>query len=172
MGRRIAATIAGVVALTLGTVGSAAGSAGTAATEGATLGPEGYKTLRLGQSEREAEATGLVRDRQTGDPCHVYNLAAGEGQRNVDSGVFVDPVKGVVMIGGTVRSHTPEGVTLGSRLERVRAAYPSLRQVPPMEWVYEAPVPGNPAAAYRFAVDERDRVADFALEARDMGACG
>src|SRR5690606_30350767 len=54
------------------------------------LGPEGYKTLEIGQSGAAAEATGLLVDKQPG-PCDRYYLHPDEGEQNVGSGVFIDP---------------------------------------------------------------------------------
>ncbi len=159
--------IAGSVALVL--VGTATATA--QAEDPWTLGPDGYKQLLLHQPERAAEATGLLVDKQADTRCHMFHLRPGEGQTNVGSGVFVDPAQGVVMIGGTAKSHTPEGVSIGSSLAEVRAAYPALTTVPPMSWVYHARVAGRPDARYRFAFDENDQIADFALESTKKNAC-
>lgn len=134
------------------------------------LGPEGYKTLEIGQSGAAAEATGLLIDKQPG-PCDRYYLHPDEGEQNVGSGVFIDPDLGVVMIGGTTESHTPEGVGMGTPLADVRVAYPDLEPVPPTDFVYRAQVPGG-ELTYRFAFSEEDLVSDFALHPDDMGACG
>ncbi|GAB3482815.1 hypothetical protein [Amycolatopsis cihanbeyliensis] len=165
------AAIIGSIVLGL-TFGSAGASGASVAGDERVLGPRGYKSLHLGQPEPAARATGLLVDKQAGEECHYYYLRPSEGQTNVGSGVFVDPGRGVMMIGGTVKSHTPKGVTLGSRFGEVRAAYPDMRRLPPLTWVYTAAVPGNEDARYRFAFDEAGRVADFALEAAEMGACG
>ncbi|SFB61105.1 hypothetical protein SAMN05216266_12738 [Amycolatopsis marina] len=160
--------VAGSVALIV-----AASAVATAQAEDSwTLGPDGYKALRLHQPEQAAERTGLLVDKQADAPCHLFHLRAAEGQTNVGSGVFVDPGRGVVMIGGTVKSHTPEGISIGSSLAEVRAAYPALATVPPMSWVYRARVEGRTDARYRFAFDDNNQVADFALESTRMGTCG
>lgn len=160
----VAATIA--AALTLG--GSLPASAES--TGEPILGPEGYKSLYIGQSGDEAEATGLLVDKRPG-PCDRYYLHPDEGEQNVGSGVFIDPELGVVLIGGTTKSHTPEGIGMGSSLEEIRAAYPDLTPVPPTDYVYEADVPGFEEHQYRFAVDESDRVTDFVLHAEEAGQC-
>jgi hypothetical protein len=147
------------------------GSTPADAQEEPILGPEGYKTLYIGQPGPEAEATGLLVNKQPG-VCDRYYLHPDEGEQNIGSGVFVDPTLGVVMIGGTTESRTPEGVAMGSTLDTVRAAYPDLAPVPPTDFVYSTPAPGHPGLLYRFAFSEADQVSDFAVHAEDMGACG
>jgi hypothetical protein len=134
------------------------------------LGYEGYKTLYIGQPDPEAQATGLLVDRQP-YACIFYYLHPDEGLQNPGSGVFVDPSLGVVWIGGTDRSRTPEGAAMGSTFEAVKAVYPSLTPLPPTDFVYSAPVPGHPDLLYVFAFDDANRVSDFGLQAKDMGAC-
>ena len=112
------------------------------AQEEPTLGPEGYKTLHIGQPGGDAEATGLLVNKQS-DGCDRYYLHPDEGEQNIGSGVFIDPTLGVVVIGGTTESTTPEGVGMGSTLEDVQAAYPDLAPLPPTDFVYNAQVPGS-----------------------------
>ncbi|AXB45730.1 hypothetical protein [Amycolatopsis albispora] len=137
---------------------------------GGVLGPDGYKALHLGQPEAVAESTGLLVDKDAGSACHLYHLHPDEGQTNVGSGVFADPALGLVMIGGTAKSHTPEGITLGSREFQVRRAYPNLEPVTPVPGVFRTPVPAHPDRHYRFAFHQ-GRVTDFALESTNMGTC-
>jgi len=138
----------------------------------AVLGPHGYKSLRLGQSEHAAEKTGLLVDKQPAKGCDFYYLKRSEGRPNVGGGVFVDHSRGVVVISGTNRSRTPEGITMGSGLKRVKAAYPGLAPVRHYDTVYESSVPhGTSGSRYRFAVDEHNRVTDFALEATGRARC-
>jgi hypothetical protein len=133
------------------------------------LGPEGYKQLHVGQPGAEAEATGLLVNKQS-DGCDRYYLHPDEGEQNIGSGVFIDPTLGVVMIGGTTESQTPEGVGMGSTFAEVEAAYPDLAPVPPTDFVYSASVPGHDVL-YRFAFDGSNEVSDFALHPRNMGTC-
>lgn len=142
----------------------------TAGADTATIGPEGYKGLHLGQTSAEAEATGLLVDEQPGE-CTRYYLNPSEGQQNIGGGVWIDRNAGLVFVSGTERTHTPEGITMGSTLEQVRQAYPNLRPVPPSGYVYTTEVAGHPNANYRFAVDDQQRVRDYGVHADDMGTC-
>lgn len=147
------------------------GAATPAQADGSTLGPSGYKTLHLGQSAADAKATGLLVDEQKG-ACDMYYLRPAEGQPNVGGGVWVAPELGVVMISGTSKSHTVEGIGMGDSLAEVRSAYADLRPLAGSDFVFRAATPGNRDAYYRFAFDADHRVADFSLESADMGACG
>ncbi|QGK70773.1 hypothetical protein GIY23_15730 [Allosaccharopolyspora coralli] len=142
------------------------------AADDAVVGPDGYKTLHLGQSLAEAEATGLLVGKQVGENCTYYSLRPEEGQSNPGSGVFVDPAEGVVFIGGTSLSRTPEHVTLGTARSDVEAAYEDLTPVPPQDWIVETDVPGGePGSKYRFAFDQAEAVSDFGLRAANTGGC-
>ncbi|MFE7117104.1 hypothetical protein ACFU99_17005 [Streptomyces sp. NPDC057654] len=166
--KRIIATAATAGLLLLTPLGSTAASA--AAPDGGVLGPDGYKSLHLGQSERAAEQTGLLVDKKGGGGCSVYHLRPSEGKPNPGGGVFIESRKGVAMITGTDRIHTPEGVTMGTSLDRVKAAYPRLKKID--DWIFETPVPGaRHGQRYRIAFDDQDQVSDFALEAADRGRC-
>lgn len=157
------AAVAAACALTAGAAHAA---------DEAVLGPVGYKTLHLGQSQPDAEATGLLVDKQVGETCTYYSLHPDEGQHNPGSGVFVERSKGVVVIGGTSLSHTPEGITLGTPRADVEAAYDELTPVPPHDWIVTTDVPGDDTGStYRFAFDEDGVVSDFALEAADTEGC-
>ena len=160
---------ASVLAMTFGV----AGAASAAPADEPVLGPQGYKDLFLGQDEAAAEATGLLVGKQPGEGCDFFDLPASEGRPNVGGGVFVEPSKGVVVITGTDKIRTPEGITMGSKLDEVEGAYPELAPVEPYDFVYDTPAPGGQAGErYRFAVDEDGLVADFAVEAADRGTCG
>ncbi len=142
------------------------------AADDAVVGPDGYKTLHLGQSLAEAEATGLLVGKQVGENCTYYSLRPEEGQSNPGSGVFIDPAEGVVFIGGTSLSRTPEDITLGTTRSDVEAAYENLTPVPPHDWIVETDVPDDEAGSkYRFAFDEAGSVSDFGLRASETGGC-
>lgn len=158
--------VTGALAAALAFAGTA-----TAGADTATLGPDGYKGLHPGQTTAEAEATGLLVDKQQNGGCTRYYLNPSEGQQNVGGGVWIDQQAGLVLLSGTERTHTPEGITMGSTLDQIRKAYPDLKPVPPQDFVYDTQVPGHPELHYRFAVDDQQRVRDYDLDTGSLGAC-
>ncbi|MGO1053009.1 hypothetical protein [Crossiella sp. CA198] len=131
------------------------------------LHAHGYRALRLGMSEADALDTGLLSTDDTSGVCRFYRFAAAEGSQPKTSGVFISPTNGVVMIGGTSKMLTPQGIWRGSELADLRDAYPVLRRDRLCDWIYRAAAPGNPRAHYWFTVDG-GRVTDFGLQASEL----
>jgi hypothetical protein len=168
MGMTVIGAIAAVVSAVAGT-----GGAGV-------LGPDGYQALKLGMSEHDALATGLLTDPETINGCDWYRLADSEGDQNPGDGVIISPATGVVSIPGTTTSSTPEGITMGtigdsagSTVDDVVAAYPRyiVRQSGAVQ-VYEAPVPQNAGAHYWFVPGDDGHIKDMLLATDDDGGCG
>ncbi|MEV0293357.1 hypothetical protein [Nocardia sp. NPDC050710] len=88
------------------------------------FGPLGYGKLRLGMSVADAQATGEIAKLEDmgGDPpgCGRYTTHAGW------SG-FYNQGEIVAIMHGKLPARTPEGITVGSTLDQVRAAYPTLK---------------------------------------------
>jgi hypothetical protein len=168
--------------------GSAAGNSYAAASatgfpnssEPPILGPAGYKALKLGMSENEAVATGLIAGKQTIGQCAWYDLTPSEGPQNPGNGVVVSPSRGVVSIPGTESSRTPEGIVMGSvsnsggsTFDEVKRAYPNLAHQPgDPDFIFRTPVAANPGAHYGFAMGGDDKVKDMNLTSNDDGGCG
>lgn len=162
--------ITGTVAAAAATALFAGGAAQAA--PGGVLGPTGYKGLHLGQPEAEAEATGLVVNKESYQGCDYYDMHPDEGKQNPGNGVFISPDDGVQVIGGTTLSHTPEGLTFGKTRADVEQAYGELTPVPPFDWVVTTDVPNEDSGAkYRFAFDENNTISDFGLETADPASC-
>lgn len=145
-----------------------------------TLGPDGYKSLRLGMTEEEALDTDLISDRQLIGDCTWFDIKRSEGEQNPGSGVVVSPTHGVVSIPGTQSMTTPEGITMGSvkndkgsTTDQIENAYDryTVDKTGPVP-IYTAPAPGNSEAHYIFALGEDDRAKDMGLTADDDGGCG
>ena len=144
------------------------------------LGPAGYKALKLGMSENQAVATGLIGGRQMIGRCAWYDLVPGEGPQNPGNGVVISPGRGVVSIPGTERSHTPEGIVMGSvnnsrgsTFDEVKRAYPNLAHQPgDPDFIFQTPVAANPGVHYGFAMGSDDKVKDMNLTSNDDGGCG
>lgn len=55
------------------------------------LHAHGYRALRLGMSEADAVATGLLTSDDTSGVCRFYRFAGSEGSQPKTSGVFISP---------------------------------------------------------------------------------
>ncbi|MCP2163732.1 hypothetical protein [Goodfellowiella coeruleoviolacea] len=129
------------------------------------LGPDGYRALTLGMPEAAAVATGLLTGKENyGGSCNYYYFVPSVGSMPRASGVLISPSKGVTAIGATSKMRTPEGIRRDhSSLSDLRAAYPELTRDSVLDFVYRTPVPGNPAASYRFVIVD-GLVSDFGLD--------
>jgi hypothetical protein len=159
---------AGAVLAAAITVTALAGSA--QAGDWPTLGPDGYKGVKLGASEQQAVATGLLVDGEGDQTCRRYYFAPSEGTMPRASGVWISGTRGVTVIGGTSRMLTAQGIGRGASLRALKQRYPVLTQDAQFDWIYSAPVPGNENAKYRFVV-LNDVVDDFAIESNDRAGC-
>lgn len=164
------------VALTgtlLGGFGAATASAEPAQSNN-TLGPYGYQTLTLGMDENDAMATGLITHEWTRGQCHFYNLVPSAGNQDpADNVVIFSPSRSLVSIPGTDAMHTPQGVRMySSDFTEIKRVYPDLHhpQGQP-DFIYDAAVPSNPAAHYRFVIDTDNSIKDIALASNDGGGC-
>ncbi|RJQ78464.1 hypothetical protein D5S17_13000 [Pseudonocardiaceae bacterium YIM PH 21723] len=154
MRKGMAAFAAVLIAMTFG-MGTAVGGSDR------VLGPDGYKGLKLGQSQQAAEATGLLRDPQRVGTCTAYYFMESEGSMPRSSGVFVGDTGGVIRIGGTSLMRTPEGAHDGMALEELKRRYPELKQDPQLDFIWASPLPD---AEYSFVIQEDGTVKDFGLQ--------
>jgi len=115
------------------------------------LGPTGFDALQLGQSQADAEATGMVgvSTGQYGDDCSEYQLLVG-GEH---VGLVYFRGNGLVAI-MPFTSQTPEGVGPGWTVQQAAAVYPDLDVEFALANRYAiVSVPGNSAATFRLLVD-------------------
>jgi hypothetical protein len=109
------------------------------------VGPTGLRSLTLGQTLEEAQASGLVGNKtDTNSSCAVYDLISD------------DRIAGVVYFTTTLQAifanpvQTPEGVGAGWTVEQVKTVYPELDEETVAATNYgQVSVPGNPSADYR-----------------------
>lgn len=135
-----------------------------------SLGPTGWGALRLGMTDRQASATGLIDAwRRTEEPgCAYTNLRAAPAEQGT---VTQSPELGVVAIAAYGRVRTPQDIGLGSPRSAVLAAYPD------WEVVGEEPgeldgrgyvvVPGNNRAVYRIMM-RKSKVTELTLQLRNQ----
>lgn len=129
------------------------------------FGPTAVGGLRLGMTQDDAVATGLIQPNLTpvnAAGCQGYDWS-GHANAPTHYSVLFSPKYGLVQIGGRADAVTPEGVYAGSSETEVRALYPDQARphVGSLEWV--TPVPGNPNARYWFVFADHV-VADVRLE--------
>lgn len=114
------------------------------------FGPESAGQLRLGMSEQDAVATGMITanvEPISSKGCKGYDIA-GFPKAARYYAVLFSAKYGLVKVGGIANAVTPEGIYIGSTEAEMKKAYPT--QAPPHGAVgeYVTPVPGNPKAQY------------------------
>lgn len=117
------------------------------------FGPSGFDGLTLGMTAEQAEATGVITPNAApvlASGCKGYNYT-GMPRPAYEYSVIISDKYGVVRIAALGNGVTPEGIFLGVTEEKVRSTYPAATGTPGAEW--DAGVPGNPQARYRFLVD-------------------
>lgn len=134
------------------------------AAERRLLGPEGYRSLRLGMSYDEIRETGMLADPKSPPPrnCVRYRLAEGDAAVRA---ILVSENVGLVALVAN-RASTPEGIAVGSTREQLERAYDATEADDPAR--YE--IATGAAGYYLFRVDG-DRVSELSLVA-DEQDCG
>jgi hypothetical protein len=135
------------------------------------LGPDGLGPLKLGMTQEQASATGLVDRWPAGTDCELNTfLKAAPGDGN-GGRVYLDDKRGVQIIEGYPGIRTPEGVGIGTSRAELFKAYPSWRNVseedPHADGRGLVVVPGNSKAHYRI-VTEGGKVTELTLQYRDQ----
>jgi len=118
---------------------------------GAQLGPSGYGRLQLGMTADQATKAGIALSKSEGNgSCDVYTFSGG----GVPGGgrLVLSSKLGVVMIGPSGATHTPEKIGKGSSKDDVYSAYPAAQESPDAGLV--APAGSN--EQYIFAMDSAD----------------
>jgi hypothetical protein len=131
------------------------------------LGPTGFRELELGQTVDEAQATGLLGDRDpvmgVGGGCDYHRLLMdGPG----DFAGFV-LVSDTVLYIDSNRMQTPEGIGPGSTVEQAKALYPDLDEEAAEKGSALVAVPGNDNAQYRLQFTDGE-IARIALQEADQ----
>lgn len=139
-----------VIAVVAAAATLAASASAHAAPPSDPFGPFGYRTMRLGMSEKDALATGMVETYETGLGQSHCDEFPWKGMPAAVGGISVSPQHGVVLISALPGQLTPEGIGDGSTRAAATAAYPAVHQA--ANGRMEAVVPGNPHAVYSFDI--------------------
>lgn len=121
-----------------------------------TLGPAGYRKLRMGMTRAQVRHTHQASVGRFRGGCAPLRLKAHPPARHTVSG-YVSARYGLVAVFATGPMHTPEGIRLGSTRRQVRAAYPHLVKAVDATL---ATVKGHRALAYEFLFQGRGKKAE------------
>ncbi len=137
---------------------------------GPAFGPRGYGALKLGMTDKQASATGLITAWRT-DGAPACSWANFKGVPGPYGHVTWSPRMGVVAIAAYGDMRTPEGIRIGSSRPAMRDAYPD------WELIYEpgqgedgrgiAGVPGNDAADYRIVTAD-GKVSELTIQVKNQ----
>lgn len=120
------------------------------------LGPDGLGALKLGMSKEEAKATNMISDFVKLNQQAFASCPARARLKDDGGAVWWSTRLGVAAIVSPMDVKTAEGIGVGSSLASVSQAYPSWREIAGTASTDEGrglvPVPGNPDAKYRIAV--------------------
>jgi hypothetical protein len=134
--------------------------------EGNVVGPDGYGKVKLGMSYAAAKATGAIKESEKSEPgCSAYELIIG----GVSDGYLgISKARGVETIGPVLKASTPEGVSVGTTVAKVKTAYPSLDDGVLKELGHTlVAVPGNSKAQYRLGF-KNGKVEMISLQREDQ----
>jgi hypothetical protein len=130
-----------------------------ATTRPVLLGPEGYGKLKIGMTEKQAKATGMLTSFDNSG-CRIAYLRGFPQGRGA---VFVSPTLGLIAINAWGDMKTPEGVRVGTSAAEMRRIYPK-RQFVDGDGDYEKVfVKVSNEAVYRIAVND-GKVTELTLQ--------
>jgi hypothetical protein len=126
-----------------------------AASDPLTLGPDGFRKLKLGATEADVKAAGwkIVGDLPGTPACPKTGELV---LPNMTVTVSISTKYGAAAITALADMHTPEGIKEGSSLADTKKAYPQLTNPTglPDSGRFETAVPGNANAKYRITVSQ------------------
>ncbi|MPY99828.1 MAG: hypothetical protein GEU97_17905 [Actinophytocola sp.] len=128
------------------------------------IGPDGYRSLRLGMSYDEIRATGMLAAQDDPPPknCARYRLSGADvAVRHI----LVSERVGLAAVVAN-KASTPEGVTIGSTRAELERTYDAAEADDPKNYL----IPTGKGGHYLFRVDG-DRVSELSLVANNQD-CG
>jgi hypothetical protein len=137
----------------------------------AVLGPDGFGALKLGMTEEQATATGLIDRWPVGEGCAVNTFLRSAPDKGDGGRVYLNDNRDVAIIVGYPGVRTPEGIGIGTSKAAMLKAYPGWRneteQDPHADGRGIVVVPGNSKAHYRMDL-EGGKVTGLTLQDRDQ----
>ncbi len=159
-----AALAASVGASMSGAHAASAGQSALAA-HARSLGPAGYGALKLGMSEKRADADGLLAGPSTQGPNPVCPIARLKGAPTGKGVVWFSSKHDVVAISAYGSIATPQGVRIGMTTAKLRKIYPSWNPLgTDADGRGYVTVPGNARAEYRIET-AKSKVSSLTLQA-------
>ncbi|MBO0839638.1 MAG: hypothetical protein J2O49_02320 [Sciscionella sp.] len=143
-------------------------SAPTAPNEPIVLGPDGFRQLKLGMTEQQAQATGMLEGNSisTDLACTKYQFSGTNSDRVT---VYVSHQFGVVAIGGDLGTRTAEGVAIGTNTGQLKRTYPDLVQRD--AGTYVARIAGRNKFQYQFEISQQ-KVSAITISTIDQNCTG
>jgi hypothetical protein len=131
------------------------------------LGPNGLGDLKLGMSYASAMRTGLLTGNGSSTPEGCNTDYTPKSAHGADAPVFFDGKQGLVSFTAYPGLSTPEGVKIGSTLEKLLKAYPDWRggEENTNDGRGWAKVPGRSDAVYNISVGQ-EKVIHMNLQLR------
>jgi hypothetical protein len=136
-------------------------------TEGPQLDADGYGNLKLGMTEAEAQAQGVVLTKTGGtDVCSSYDVS-GSGVPSPGA-IAISVNKGLVVIAPSAPVHTPEGIGQGASKSDVYATYTDASE----NQTTGLSASASPVSTYRFSLDDSELVENVNLNSTDQDCAG
>ncbi|GAB3904429.1 hypothetical protein ACFQ1S_17035 [Kibdelosporangium lantanae] len=147
--RKVVAVAAALTSLLVGT--ATANAAPDPGADDTLVTGEGYQDLRLGMSEQDGLATGRLTEFVWDDGnCDWYHTVY---RPNDWKAAVFSHTDGLVDVRTPPEAHTPAGITTGSTVAQLKAAYPNVKQY---RNGYTATVPGYSDRFYDFWIEGDD----------------
>ncbi|WP_086819576.1 hypothetical protein [Allokutzneria sp. NRRL B-24872] len=139
------------------------------AADDTAFGPNGLGRLKLGMSEADAVATGLIKINskpESDGGCRGYNYASETVRYGYYSLLF-SAEHGLVRLEATPGAKTPEGIGIGSKLGDLNRVYTGNKVKHGAVGERVTDVPGNPKANY-WVIVRNDVLTEVRLELKDQ----
>ena len=139
------------------------------------LGPNGYGTLKIGMTRKQAEATGTLgawsKLADTTPPCNTISHLKAAGGKKDEGVVYLSDTVGIAAINVWAGVETAEGIEIGDTVAVMKKAYPDWYNVAEDDQNGEgrgfADTPGNSAVRFRIQT-KGGKVTGITLQSKDQ----